>query len=612
MATMGSSTLSMPGPIKVELSISARNYRWSTLRSDLVAGATVAAIAIPQAIAYALIAGVDPRFGLYSAIVITIVASVFNSSSHLINGPTNAVSLVVFGALASFDGRFEAYQALFLLGIMIGVIQIFIAVLRLGDLTRYVSESVILGFMAGAGLLIALGQIGNFVGATKKGGGDPSVIAQTWAILAHGPPLNFYAIGLGTGTILVVLVLRRLINRYRLPKIDMLAGLIIASLIAAYFGWSVPTASGKSLIATVGTVPAALPGFYIPQTDLGSMSKLLAAALAISLLGLLEALAVAKSIAVYTRQPLDYNRQCLAEGVGNLIGGFFQSLPGSGSLTRSAINYQSGAITRASGIFCGLIVAAVVLLGGPYARFIPRSALAGLLFITAARLIDWKRLAYTLRASRFDAILVAVTGLTAVLVSVDYSILIGVALSIVLFVTRASKPSMRELIVTPERVVRERQPEEVRAGRLLIYDLEGELFFGAAPELDRYLADILEEADRTGYRHVVLRFRRARNPDAGAIEHLERFLHDANELGVTVLLAGVRPDFLTILRNVGIYKWFPTDYIFAEEDLMFSATLRAVRYANQLASQSGESKGADEGDTKTVPKEGEEAIYYLV
>ena len=131
----------MPGPIKVELSISARNYRWSTLRSDLVAGATVAAIAIPQAIAYALIAGVDPRFGLYSAIVITIVASVFNSSSHLINGPTNAVSLVVFGALASFDGRFEAYQALFLLGIMIGVIQIFIAVLRLGDLTRYVSES---------------------------------------------------------------------------------------------------------------------------------------------------------------------------------------------------------------------------------------------------------------------------------------------------------------------------------------------------------------------------------------------------------------------------------------------------------------------------------------
>jgi sulfate permease, SulP family len=586
----------------VRLFSNARSYGWSAARSDLVAGATVAAIALPQAIAYALIAGVDPKFGLYSAIIITIVASLFNSSSHLINGPTNAVSLVVFSALASFDGRFEAYQALFLLGVMVGIIQIFIAVARLGDLTRYVSESVILGFMAGAGVLIALGQVGNFVGAAKKAAGDPSVIEQTWAILAHGQPYNFYAIGLGAGTILVVFLVRRLIDRYKLPKMDMLAGLIVASLVAAYFGWSLPTATGKSLISTVGTVPAAFPGFYIPQADLNSMSKLLTGALAIALLGLLEALAVAKSIAVYTREPLDYNRQCLAEGIGNLVGGFFQSLPGSGSLTRSAINYQSGATTRASGIFSGLIVAAVVLVGGPYARFIPKSALAGLLFITAARLIDWKRLSYTLRASRFDAVLVLATALTAILVSVDYSILIGVALSIVLFVTRAAKPSMRELIVTPERVVREREPQEERAGRLLIYDLEGELFFGAAPELERYLSAILAEAQRTGIQHIVVRFRRARNPDAGAIEHLERFLRDATKLGVTVLLAGVRPDFVKILKNVGMSKWYPSEYIFPEEDRKFSATLRAVRYASRLVSQS----------TKTAQDPGEDEVYYLV
>jgi SulP family sulfate permease len=374
----------------------------------------------------------------------------------------------------------------------------------------------------------------------------------------------------------------------------------------------VPAAGGKSLLATVGTVPAALPGFFIPLVDFGTISKLFTGALAISLLGLLEALAVAKSIAVYTRQPLDYNRQCLAEGAGNLVGGFFQSLPGSGSLTRSAINYQAGAITRGSGIFSGLIVAVIVLLGGPYARFIPRSALAGLLFITAARLIDWKRLVYTVRASRFDAVLVAVTGLTAVLISVDYSILIGVALSIVLFVTRASKPSMRELIVTPQRVVRERQPQEERAGPLLIYDMEGELFFGAAPEFDRFLAEILQEAGRTGIRHVVVRIRRARNPDAGAIEHLERFLRDADELGVTVLLAGVRPDFVKILRNVGINKWFPTDHIFPEEDRTFSATLRAVRYANHLAAHSGQPRDAERGNAATGPDESEEADYYLV
>jgi SulP family sulfate permease len=380
-----------------------KNYTWSTARNDLIAGATVAAIAIPQAIAYALIAGVDPKYGLYSAIVITIVASIFNSSSHLINGPTNAISLVVFSALASFDGQVNAFQALFLLGIIVGVIQILIAVLRLGDLTRYVSESVILGFMAGAGFLIALGQIGNFVGAAKKGKGDQSVLTQTWETLAHGWPFNLYAIGLGTATIIVVLLLRRFVDKYRLPKIDMLVGLILASIVAAFFGWSLPAADGKSIISTVGTVPAALPGFFIPDFNYDTASKLFTGALAISFLGLLEALAVAKSISTYTRQPLDYNRQCLAEGVGNLFGGFFQSLPGSGSLTRSAINYQSGAVTRASGIYSGIIVAAVVLIGGPYARFIPKAALAGLLFITAARLIDWKRLAYAIRASRFDA-----------------------------------------------------------------------------------------------------------------------------------------------------------------------------------------------------------------
>src|SRR5246127_5408088 len=146
------------------------DYSADTARRDLVAGATVAAIAIPQAMAYALIAGVDPRFGLYSAIVVTFIASIFGSSSHLINGPTNAISLVVFSSLVGFDARFDAYQAMFLLGVMVGVTQILIAVFKLGDLTRYISESVVLGFMAGAGLLVAIGQVGNFLGVASTGG----------------------------------------------------------------------------------------------------------------------------------------------------------------------------------------------------------------------------------------------------------------------------------------------------------------------------------------------------------------------------------------------------------------------------------------------------------
>ncbi len=575
------------------------NYSWDSARRDLVAGATVAAIAIPQAMAYALIAGVDPRFGLYSAVVVTLAASIFGSSSHLINGPTNAISLVVFSSLIGFDARFDAYQAMFLLGIMVGITQILMAVFKLGDLTRYISESVVLGFMAGAGLLVAIGQVGNFLGVAKAGGGGHSVLVHLWQTVSQSGSFNLYAIGLGLGTLVAALLLRRVTNKYKLPQMDMLVALIIAAVVATCFGWSTIEPDGETIISVVGTVPAALPSFHIPEIKFEWVSHLLGSAVAISFLGLLEALAVAKSIATHTRQPLDYNRQCLAEGIGNLVGGFFQSLPGSGSLTRSAINYQSGAITRMSGIYSSVIVGIAVLALGPYARFIPKSALAGLLFITAARLIDWKRLGYAVRASRFDAILVFVTAFAAIFISVEDSILIGVAISLLLFVPRVSQLGIRELIVTQERVVRERLPNEPRSHSLLIYDLEGELFFGAAPELDHHLDQITQETIRTGIKYVVLRLRRTRNPDVVAIEHLEQFLRDADKRGVTVLLAGVRPNLAKILRNVGFEEWQPANRIYPEKEEIYSATLNAVRHAYSLLNQKSET------DERA-------AVYYLV
>jgi sulfate permease, SulP family len=447
--------------------------------------------------------------------------------------------------------------------------------------------------------------VGNFLGAGgKKGSGDQSVIVRFWETLTQGGPFSPYAIGLGAGTIVAVLLLRRVINKYKLPQMDMLLALIAASAVAVYFGWSIPAADGKTLVSVVGKVPAALPSFHIPEIKFEWITKLLGSAMAISFLGLIEALAVAKSIASYTRQPLDYNRQCLAEGVANLGGGFFQSLPGSGSLTRSSINYQAGGLTRMSGAFSGAIVAVAVLALGPYARFIPKSALAGLLFITAARLIDWKRLGYAMRASKFDAALVLITAFWAIFVSVDGSILIGTAVSILLFVPRASKLRLRELIVTPERVVRERRSGDARADSVLIYDFEGELFFGAAPELDSALEEIKQETLATGIEYLVLRLRRTRNPDVVAMEHIEHFLRDAEKRGVTVLLAGVRPDLEKILHNLKFHEWFPNDRVFPEEDQKYSATLHAVRYAYELIA---------ERDTEVAKRRDKrEALYYLV
>jgi SulP family sulfate permease len=585
------------------------DYSWEKTRRDLLAGVTVAAISLPQAMAYALIAGVDPRFGLYSAIVVTLVASLFGSSSHLINGPTNAISLVVFSALAFFDphARFEAYQAMFLLGIMIGSIQILIAVFKLGDLTRYISESIVIGFMAGAGTLVGLTQLGNLTGMPDRGTGQQHVLYRIWLTLSGGH-VNPRALGIGLGTVALVILLRRLARKYRLPQFDMLLALITAAVVTAAFGWSKPALDGQTMVSVVGSVPRSLPLPHIPEIRFEWVKELSGSALAIAFLGLLEALAIAKSIASTTRQSIDFNRQCLAEGLANLTGGFFQCLPGSGSLTRSAINFQAGAVSRFSGVIAAATVALVVIALAPFARYIPKSALAGLLLVTAARLIDWKRLSYAMRASRYDAGLVLVTAFSAVFISVEFSILIGVALSILMFVPRAALLRSSELVVSIERVVRERLSDDLLCTAMLLYDLEGELFFGAAPELDRCFDRLKQRTRKEDIRFVVLRLKRTRNPDMVSLERFEHFLHDMEAEGVTVLLCGVRPAFAKAMANLRFYDWLPPDRVFPEENEKFSSTLKAVRHVYELLGENSCAHCRQNG----LVRADQGGLYYLV
>jgi SulP family sulfate permease len=560
-------------------------YAAWTLRKDLLAGVTVAAISLPQAMAYALIAGVDPRFGLYSAIVVTAIASIFGSSSHLINGPTNAISLVVFSALAFLDpdARSDAYQATFLLAIMAGSLQIFISVTRLGDLSRYISDSVVIGFMAGAGLLIALGQVGNLVGLANRGTGHQLVVHRVWLTLTGPGHVDVRSVVVSAGAVAMAMAARRFIEKHDLPRMDMLFSLLAVSLAAAAAGWTRPAPDGPALVEVLGRVPAAVPSFHVPEVKLEWVSDMAGSAAAIAVLGLLEALAISKSIAAETRQKLDYNRQCLAEGLANLGGGFFQCLPGSGSLTRSAINFQSGAVTRASGLVAAAAVALAVVFMAPLTRFVPKAALAGLLLVTALRLVDWRRLGYAVRASRYDFALVAVTAFSAIFVSVEFSILIGVAVSIVLFIPRAARLHSTELAVAADRVIRRKLASDVPCGVVAIHDVEGELFFGAAPELDRLL-DAFEAQVAAGVRVVVLRLRRTRNPDLVCMERLEHFLHAMARRHVPVLLSGVRPDLNRAMENLHFARWLPADRIFPSDPTApGSSTVKAVRRAYETA-----------------------------
>jgi len=583
----------------------AWKYPWRSVRADLLAGITVAAISLPQSIAYALLAGVDPRFGLYSAIVFTAVAGLLGSSRHLVNGPTGAVSLVVFSALAFIDpeARLDAFEAMFLLAFMVGTVQIAIAVFRLGDLTRYISESVVTGFIAGAAVLTIIGQVANALGVQALGTGHQHVLYRLWLTLTQNSTPNLKALTISVGSIVLALLARKIVRRFGFPQLDMFVVLVVVTATAWLAGWTVHGGTVKPAVSLIEAVPAGLPAPHIPVIQWRWALDMSGSAFAIGVLGLLEALAIAKAIAHKSRQTLDYNRQCLAEGVGNVVGAFFRCMPGSGSLSRTAINYQAGAQTRLSGVFAAVAVAAIVLTLGPLTAYVPKAALAGLLIVAAARLIDVERVRYFVRGSGYDAFLLIATAIAAVFIDIEIAILIGVIFSVLLYLPRAGRLSATELVVSPERVVRARVAGDPPNQDVLIIDLEGELFFGAAPALARHLSDAAARAQRQGIGYLVLRVKRVRNADVVALEELEKFLRDAQACGLTVLLAGVRAELLDAIRRVGITRILSADLIFPEEDEQFSATLQAIRKAHSLSSPTGSAAAR-------VP--GTAGDYYLV
>jgi SulP family sulfate permease len=555
---------------------SLRNYSVRDLTSDTMAGLTVAAVAVPQAMAYAQIAGIPPQYGLYTAIVMTAVGALLDSSKQLINGPTNAISIAVLSALVGFSEP-ERIPAVILLALMVGVIQTGISLLRLGDLTRYVSHAVIVGFTLGAAVLLVLDQLKNLLGLTAVGTGQDHFLKRFWLTMSHVDQFNSPTLLVGLGTVAIALILRWINVRYRIRLPELLMALICMTAVVA--NWHLE----KLGVTTVKDIPAELPSFALPRVDWSRVHTLASSGLAIALLGLLEAISMAKAIAAHTRQKLDINQQCLSEGVANVVGSLFQCFPGSGSLTRSTINQQAGARTQWSGVIAAVAVAVTVLLFGPYASYIPKSGLAGILMLSAWRLVDRQQLFYYMRTTRFDYWIVVLTAISAVAVSVEFCVLIGVFLSFVLYVPQAARLNLTELVMTPERVVRERHESDVPCTRIRIFSLEGEFFFGASPELEQHLESIAEMAE-AGARVVILRLKRVRNPDAVCMSVLDRFHERMSEANVTVLLCGVRPDFMKVINSSGLISRLGSEHVFVFEETgkFWTSTLEAVRFAYEI------------------------------
>ena len=309
--------------------------------------------------------------------------------------------------------------------------------------------------------------------------------------------------------------------------------------------------------------------------------ELSGSALAIAFLGVLEAMAMAKSIAAKTGEKLDMNQQCLSEGLANTVGSFFNCFPGSGSLTRTYINHSSGAATQWSGVISAAGVAATILLFAPFASYIPRPALAAILVLTAFRMTEVAALKYIVKATRFDAWILAITALSAILVSVEFCILIGVALSFALYIPKAAKISLTELAVTTDRVIREVHPDDPRCSLVRIYNLEGELFFGSSPDFENLIESIQQQVEPS-WKVIILRLKRARNPDSVCMQILEQFIRRMNAQGVTVMLSGVDQEILKVLANVGILELIGASNVFREESEIWASTIQALKAAYDL------------------------------
>jgi SulP family sulfate permease len=443
-----------------------------TLRADFFAGLTGAVIVLPQGVAFALIAGLPPQYGLYTAIVTPIVAGLFGSSHHLISGPTTAISIVVLATVKPFaaPGSPEFINMVLTLTFLAGAFQLALGLARMGQLVNFISHSVVIGFTAGAAILIATSQLKHYIGVTLPRGES---FVHTWIDLyGQLPNLNVYAAATASVTLLAAILFRR----YRPRWPGMLFAMVIGSLLCLFIG-------GKEHgVSLVGSLPARLPPLSLPDFSLQTIRTLGPGALAVALLGLIEAVSIARAIAARSEQRIHGDQEFIGQGLSNIVGSFFSSYAGSGSFTRSGINYQAGARTPMAAIFAALMLAIVLLVVAPLTAYLPMPAMAGIILLVAYNLIDFHHIRQTLRASRSDASVLVTTFLATLFMELEFAIYIGVILSLVLYLNRTSKP--RIYSVAPDPADKLRRMAVKTSGlkecpQLHIIRIDGSLFFGA-------------------------------------------------------------------------------------------------------------------------------------
>jgi SulP family sulfate permease len=443
-----------------------------TLREDFMAGLTGAVVVLPQGVAFATIAGMPPEYGLYAGIVPAIIAALFGSSWHLVSGPTTAASIVLFSILSTHaePGSVPYVQLAFTLTFMVGMIELALGLSRLGALVNFISHSVVIGFTAGAAILIATNQVKNFFGLPIPRG---TSFAGTWETLfTHLGQIGPYVTTVSIVTLVTGILVRRFLPRWPYMIIAMLGGSVLGIVLQQ---------AGVKTISTVGALPSTLPPLSMPSLSFDSLRELFSGAVAVTLLALTEAVSIARAMAVRSGQHLDGNQEFIGQGLSNIIGSFFSGYVATGSFNRSGLNYTAGAKTPMAAIIAGVLLAAIVVLVAPFAAYLPNAAMAGVLFLVAWGLIDFHHIRQIIRTSRAETAILLVTFVATLSIPLEEAIVIGVMLSLVIYLSRTSRPRVVKRVPDPNHPKRKftRSSDLPECPQMKIVRVDGSLFFGA-------------------------------------------------------------------------------------------------------------------------------------
>jgi len=526
----------------------------AVLKADIVAGITVALVLIPQSMAYAQLAGLPVYYGLYASFLPGMIAAIFGSSRQLATGPVAVVSLLTATALEPIAGNNpEAYlMYAIVLAIFVGIFQMMLGLFKLGVLVNFLSHPVVIGFTNATAIIIATSQMSKFFGVTVDKA-EHHYETVWWVLEAavdhgHMPTL---------GMAILSLALLILVKKFFPRQPNVLIAVAVTTLLSWYFEFE------QKGGAVVGSIPTGLPGLVIPTAEWSEVSGLISTAIAIALIGFMEAISIAKAMAVRTKQKLDPNQELFGQGISNIFSGLFQGYAVSGSFSRSAININAGAITGFSSIVTGIVVGITLLWLTPLLYHLPQAALASVIVMAVVNLIKIEPIKYAWKVQPEDGIVAIVTFILTLALAphLEEGIMIGVMLSLGLFLHRTMRPRIAVLSRHPDGMLRDANVYDLpTCPHISVIRFDMSLYFANTGYFEETILE--RAASKPELKYIIIDAESINAIDATGEEMLHSLAEALSDAGVELLFARTKLQIRVVFIRTGFVELLGEDHFF--------------------------------------------------